>query len=249
LKARPETPSFVEERRLRAQGYRYIAGIDEVGRGALAGPVVAAAVILPSRIKAPWAGLVRDSKQLTPQKRELLYPHIHKIAMAIGIGSVDCQAVDTLGIVRATEMAMKQAIDRLSPSAEVLLIDFMSLPEVKLPQKGIIEGDSRCFSIACASIVAKVTRDRLMTELDRVYPGYLLAQHKGYGTAAHLACLHRLGPSPIHRRTFQPIRNIIEEKIELKEGQKEAPLLLNNLLSPSPLLRGRGIKRDGVTHP
>jgi len=210
LKAKPEAPSFVEERRLRAQGYRYIAGIDEVGRGALAGPVVADAVILPPRLKAPWVGLVRDSKQLTPKKRELLYDHIHKIAMAIGVGSVDCQAVDTLGIVRATEMAMKQAIDRLSPSAEVLLIDFMSLPEVRLPQKGIVDGDSRCFSIACASIIAKVTRDRLMSEFDGVYPGYLLGQHKGYGTGEHLACLRRLGPSPIHRRTFQPVRDIIE---------------------------------------
>jgi ribonuclease HII len=209
LKAKPETPSFVEERRFRAQGYRYIAGIDEVGRGALAGPVLAAAVMLPPRLKAPWVGLVRDSKQLTPQKRELLYDHIHKIAMAIGIGSVDCQTVDRLGIVRATEMAMKQAIDQLSPPAEFLLIDFMSLSEVRLPQKGVVDGDSRCFSIACASIIAKVTRDRLMSEFDGVYPGYLLAQHKGYGTAEHLACLRRLGPSPIHRRTFQPVRDII----------------------------------------
>jgi ribonuclease HII len=209
LKAKPVVPSFVEERRLRAQGYRHIAGIDEVGRGALAGPVMAAAVILPPRVKAPWVGLVRDSKQLTPPKRELLYDCIYKIAVAIGIGSVDCQAVDRLGIVRATEMSMQRAIDQLSPSAEFLLIDFMSLPEVKLPQKGVVDGDSRCFSIACASIIAKVTRDRLMTELDVVYPGYLLAQHKGYGTGEHLACLRRFGPSPIHRRTFQPVRDII----------------------------------------
>ncbi len=115
-----------------------------------------------------WSG----TSQLTPKKRQFLYDHIHKIAMAIGVGSVDCQAVDTLGIIRETEMAMKQAIDQLSPSAEVLLIDFMSLPEVKLPQRGIVDGDSRCFSIACASIIAKVTRDRLMTELDGVYPGH-----------------------------------------------------------------------------
>ncbi len=218
MKAKPETPSFAEERRLRAQGYRHIAGIDEVGRGALAGPVVAAAVILPPRLKAPWVGLVRDSKQLTPKRRELLYDHIHNIAVAVGVGSVDCQVVDTLGIVRATEMAMEQAIDQLSPPAEILLIDFMSLPEVKLPQKGIVDGDSLCFSIACASIIAKVTRDRMMTEFDGVYPGYLLAQHKGYGTGEHLACLRRLGPSPIHRRTFQPVRDIIEKKIEIKES-------------------------------
>lgn len=211
MKAKPETPSFFEERRLRAQGYRHIAGIDEVGRGALAGPVVAAAIVLPSRLKAHWAGLVRDSKQLTPKKRELLYDHISEIAIAIGIGSVDCLAIDTLGIVRATEMAMKQAIDQLSPPADFLLIDFMSLTGVRLPQKGIVDGDSRCFSIACASIIAKVTRDRLMTELDGVYPGYLLGQHKGYGTGEHLACLHRLGPSPIHRRTFQPVRDLLDK--------------------------------------
>jgi ribonuclease HII len=202
-------PSFTEERILEAQGYRYIAGVDEVGRGALAGPVVAAATILPCHIDAPWTGLVRDSKQLSPGKRQLLFPQIHQTAVAKGIGLVGCEVIDAQGIVKATRLAMKLAIDQLSPPPQTLLIDFMSLPEVELPQKGIIGGDSRCFSIACASIIAKVTRDNLMVELDEAYPGYLLAHHKGYGTREHLACLRRLGPSPIHRRSFRPVKDMV----------------------------------------
>jgi len=198
-------PSFVEERALEAEGYRYIAGVDEVGRGALAGPVVAAAVMLPRNMDAPWLGLVRDSKQLSPARRELLFPHIRAVAIAIGIGSVSPEIVDAQGIVQATRLAMKQAIDQLTPPPETLLIDYMYLPEVRLPQKGLIAGDSRCFSIACASIIAKVTRDRLMVELNETYPGYGLAQHKGYGTREHFACLYHLGPSTIHRRSFKLI--------------------------------------------
>ncbi len=203
-----QIPSFAEERTLEAQGYRYIAGIDEAGRGALAGPVVAAAVILPYCIDAPWLSLVRDSKQLSPAKRELLFHHIHSIAVATGIGMASHEVIDTQGIVKATELAMKLAVEQLSPSPEALLIDYMCLPEVKLPQKGITDGDSLCFSIACASIVAKVTRDRLMVELDRAYPDYGLAQHKGYGTKDHLACLSRLGASSIHRQSFRPVRDV-----------------------------------------
>ncbi len=205
----PQIPSFAEERILEAQGYRYIAGIDEVGRGALAGPVVAAAVILPLRINAPWLSLVKDSKQLSPAKRELLFHYIHNIAVAIGIGLADREVIDAQGIIKATQLAMKLAIDQLSPPPETLLIDYMHLPEVKLPQKGITHGDSLCFSIACASIIAKVTRDQLMMELDRAYPGYGLAGHKGYGTREHLACLCQLGASPIHRQSFKPVKDII----------------------------------------
>ncbi len=204
-----QLPSFAEERILEEQGYQHIAGIDEVGRGALAGPVLAAAVILPRHIDSPWLNLVRDSKQLRPAKRELLFHHIHQIAVAIGIGLAGHEVIDTQGIIKATQLAMKLAIDQLSPSPETLLIDYMHLPEVKLPQKGITHGDSLCFSIACASIVAKVTRDQLMRELDRAYPDYGLARHKGYGTREHLACLLRLGPSPIHRRSFKPVKDII----------------------------------------
>ncbi len=203
-------PSFAEERILEAQGYRYIAGIDEVGRGALAGPVAAAAVILPLRIKAGWLKLVRDSKQLSPEKREVLSLHIHRVAVSIGIGMVSSEVIDKCGIVKATHLAMRLAIKQLSPPAETLLIDYLSLPGVKLPQKGVTDGDSLCISIACASIVAKVARDRLMVEMDKTYYGYGLAQHKGYGTGEHLACLQRLGPCPIHRQSFSPVRDMIE---------------------------------------
>jgi len=152
---------------------------------------------------------VKDSKQLRPARREFLSQHIHKIAISTGIGIVSHQIVDTQGIVKATRLAMKLAIEQLSPPPQSLLIDYMSLPEVGLPQKGITNGDERCFSIASASILAKVARDRLMIELDRTYPGYGLARHKGYGTALHISCLHRLGPSPIHRRSFKPVRDMI----------------------------------------
>ena len=192
-------PSFAEEKLLEAQGYQLIAGIDEVGRGALAGPVVAAAVILPRQANAPWLNEVRDSKQLTPARRELLFHRIHEIAISIGIGSSPHYLIDKKGISKATRLAMKQAIEQLSPPPQFLLIDYIRLPEVKLPQKGVPDGDSLCLSIACASIIAKVARDRMMVDLDRDYPGYGLAQHKGYGTREHFACLSQLGPCPIHR--------------------------------------------------
>ncbi|HEY55490.1 MAG TPA: ribonuclease HII [Dehalococcoidia bacterium] len=202
-------PSFLEEELLSAQGYRLIAGIDEAGRGALAGPVVAAAVILPNDISASWFNEVKDSKLLTPARRELLFHHIHEIAVSVGIGLTPHHLIDSRGIVTATRLAMKQAIERLSPPPQSLLIDYMRLPEVKLPQKGITNGDNLCFSIACASIIAKVARDQLMVEFDSIYPGYGLARHKGYGTRQHLACLSKLGPCPIHRRSFRPVREMV----------------------------------------
>ncbi len=206
-----QKPSFAEEKILKAQGYRLIAGVDEVGRGSLAGPVVAAAVILPVNINVPWLSQVRDSKLLSPARRELLFPHIRKVAISIGIGMIRHEVIDAQGIVKATHLAMKQAIEQLSPPPEYLLIDYLLLPEISLPQKGIINGDYLCFSIACASIMAKVTRDRLMIKLNDIYPGYGLAQHKGYFTEEHLSCLCRLGPSPIHRQSFHPVRDIIEK--------------------------------------
>jgi len=206
-----QLPSFVEEERLAAEGYQLIAGVDEVGRGALAGPVVAAAVILPLGADAPWLTQVRDSKLLSPAEREHLFGCIQQIAISLGTGMVSTEVIDSRGIVKATQLAMKLAIEQLSPPPESLLIDYMSLPEVMLPQRGIKKGDSLCFSIACASIIAKVTRDRLMTELDRACPGYGLAQHKGYGTKEHLSCLCRLGPSPIHRLSFRPVKDAIQK--------------------------------------
>ena len=206
-----QTPSFTEEEMLEAQGYQHIAGIDEAGRGSLAGPVVAAAVILPYHIDTPWLNQVKDSKQLSPARRESLSHHIHQVAISIGIGVVPHKVIDARGIIKATRLAMKLAIGQLSSPPEFLLIDYMRLPEVSLPQKGITNGDCLCFSIACASIMAKVSRDHMMRELDGTYPGYGLAQHKGYGTKGHLACLRRLGPSPIHRRSFRPVRDIKEK--------------------------------------
>ena len=208
-----QIPSFAEEKLLEAQGYQRIAGIDEAGRGALVGPVVAAAVILPCHIDAPWLNLVKDSKQLSPATRELLFHHIHEIAISVGIGMATNDVIDAQGIIKATRLAMQLAINQLSPLPQSLLIDYMLLPEVSLPQKGITNGDRLCFSIACASIMAKVTRDQLMIELDKIYPGYGLAQHKGYGTKKHLACLYQLGPSPIHRQSFKPVKDIIQSRL------------------------------------
>ncbi len=206
-----QRPSFAEEKMLKAQGYQCIAGIDEVGRGSLAGPIVATAVILPGHIDTPWLNQVKDSKQLSPARRESLFHHIHEVAISIGIGVVPHQIIDARGIIKATRLAMKLAIDQLSSPPEFLLIDYMRLPEVPLPQKGITNGDCLCFSIACASIIAKVSRDHMMREFNGIYPGYGLAQHKGYGTKGHLACLRRLGPSPIHRQSFKPVKDLIQQ--------------------------------------
>ena len=204
-----QRPSFAEEEVLAAQGYRYIAGIDEVGCGALAGPVVAAAVILLFPMEAPWLEQVNDSKKLTPVRRQALYPKIGETAITVGIGITSHDFIETNGLTAARRLAMSRAIDQLSPPAEFLLIDQMHLPQVPLPQKGIIKGDGRCLSIACASIMAKVTRDRMMVELDRTYPGYGLARHKGYGTNEHLSRLRHLGPCPVHRRSFRPVRDVL----------------------------------------
>lgn len=200
------------EKSLAEQGYQLVAGIDEVGRGALAGPVVAAAVVLPCDPDSPWLSLVRDSKQLTPRRREALFPRIQEVAVAIGIGMVPAEEIDIHGIFKATRLAMEQAASRLSCSPHFLLIDGMSLPGLPLLQKKVIGGDGLCLSIACASIIAKVTRDRLMVEFDGLYPGYGLAKHKGYGTREHLSNLRQLGPSPIHRHSFTPVREATEKR-------------------------------------
>ena len=200
-------PSFTEERVLQRQGCRYIAGIDEVGRGALAGPVAAAAVILPPGLRVPWLDEVRDSKQLSPAKREVLFHHIHEVAVSVGIGMASHKVIDDWGIVAATRKAMRSAIDRLSPAPDYLLIDYIKLPAVTISQKGITKGDEICFSIACASIIAKVARDQLMDFADMVHPEYGFSRHKGYGTREHLACLGRLGPCSFHRRSFRPVRD------------------------------------------
>src|SRR4030043_1706952 len=202
-------PNFDEENELKSRGYELIAGIDEVGRGALAGPVVAGAVILPNPANLSWLGLVRDSKELDSRKRESLFDLISREAVAVGIGIVPSQVIDSVNILRATRLAMVQAVEKLTKQPSFLLIDRVTLSQCPLPQRGITRGDKLCLSIACASIIAKVTRDHMMVEFDQIYPGYGFARHKGYGTGIHMSCLRKLGPSPIHRLYFAPVRAII----------------------------------------
>ncbi|MGQ9897416.1 MAG: ribonuclease HII [Acidobacteriota bacterium] len=186
-----------------ARGIMYLAGADEVGRGAWAGPVVAAAVILnPEAIPT---GL-QDSKQLTPSQRKRLVPEIEAVAYSIGIGVVEAEVIDRINILEATRQAVHQALAALSPQPEVLLLDALHLPTVPIPQQSVVRGDARSVSIAAASVIAKVYRDRLMEELDTHYPVYGFARHKGYGTAYHQEQLRCYGPSPIHRLTFRGIR-------------------------------------------
>lgn len=169
------------------------------------GPVLAAAVILPDNFRARWKSRVRDSKQLTPQVREYLFDFIRDAAVSVGIGASSNDVIDSVGIAKATRLAMIAAIEQLKPQPQFLLIDYVRLSETSLPQKGITHGDSLCFSIACASIIAKVTRDRLVTEMDADFPGYGFAGHKGYGTREHIACLREKGPCRLHRRSFSPV--------------------------------------------
>ncbi len=176
-----------------------ICGIDEVGRGPLAGPVVAGAVILPKDCGLLY---LNDSKKLSEKKREELYEQIMENAVSVGLGFVSPERIDEVNILNATYEAMREAIGKLSPAPQLLLNDAVTIPGVEIPQVPIIKGDAKSASIAAASIIAKVTRDRLMVEMDAVYPGYGFAAHKGYGTAAHIAALKELGPCPIHRRSF-----------------------------------------------
>lgn len=189
----------------RARGYTLIAGVDEAGRGALAGPVVAGAVVLPENASFTWLARVRDSKQLTPKQREELAPLIMDGAVAWSTGIVPPEVIDIIGIAAATFNAMRQAVKQLLRRPEYVLVDYFTIPRLGIPQKGVVNGDDSCLSIACASIIAKVTRDRIMRQLDGDYPGYGFARHKGYGTDGHLECLKKLGPCRIHRTSFGPV--------------------------------------------
>jgi len=202
----PRYPTSDREAALREQRLWPVAGVDEAGRGTLAGPVVAAAVVADWCLHLPWHDEVRDSKQLSPSRRERLFPKIHTGTWGVGVGVVQNDDIDSIGIAAATRKAMYMALESLSVQPNFVLIDWMTLPQLRVPQEGIVKGDSRCLSIACASIIAKVTRDRLMGELDEQYPGYDFARHKGYGTAHHLALLKQNGASPIHRFSFRPVR-------------------------------------------
>ena len=177
----------------------YLCGIDEVGRGPLAGPVVACAVILPKDPDILW---LNDSKQLTARKREELYDVIMERAVSVGIGMAGPERIDQINILQATYEAMREAVGKLSVTPALLLNDAVTIPEITVPQVPIIKGDAKSVSIAAASIVAKVTRDRMMEEYDRYLPGYGFASNKGYGSAAHIQALKELGPTPIHRKTF-----------------------------------------------
>jgi ribonuclease HII len=206
----PAFPTLEEEMALLSQGYSYVAGLDEAGRGCLAGPVVASAVILPlnEHTLALFDG-VRDSKQLSMVARERLYDVIMQHALAVGVGCGSVELIDRINILQATKHAMREALTQLSLSPQALLLDALLLPGIVLPQRSIIKGDARCLSIAAASIIAKVTRDRLMCQLHQQYPVYGFDQHKGYGTAAHVEALHTHGVSPIHRTSFAPVRELL----------------------------------------
>ena len=197
------------ERDVLQQGFGLPAGIDEAGRGPLAGPVVAAAVILPLQwdeqlLSRTFAG-VNDSKKLTPRQRCRAYELIREKAVAIGVGIVDEKTIDEINILQATFRAMRRAVEKLRPCPDYLLIDGQRVPGLDIPQRAIRKGDSLSLSIAAASIVAKVTRDRQMEEYHLLYPQYNFAAHKGYGTREHLAAIAKHGPCPIHRRSFRRV--------------------------------------------
>lgn len=193
------------ERAARQAGRCRIAGIDEAGRGALAGPVVAACVVLPESCVPPG---IDDSKALTPTQRERMFAHLQALSVGIGVGVVEAERIDALNILRATHEAMHLALENLSPllCPDYALIDGLPLRTFPIPYAALVRGDARSASIAAASIVAKVTRDRLMCACDAQYPGYGFAAHKGYGVPAHLRALAALGPCPLHRRSYRPVR-------------------------------------------
>ena len=194
------------EKELYKAGYQTIAGIDEVGRGPLAGPVVAAAVILPPGCKIKG---LNDSKKIPKKKHQEIYQAVLDKALAVGIGLIDNEVIDQVNIYEATKLAMKEALSKLSLKPDYLLIDAMKL-DVDIPQESIIKGDANSLSIAAASIVAKVTRDKLMADYDKEYPGYDFAKNAGYGTKSHLQGLERNGVTPIHRKTFEPVKSMCE---------------------------------------
>ena len=196
-------PSFDFENKLWKNGKSIIAGIDEAGRGPLAGPVVAAAVVFEKGVVIEG---IDDSKRLSPKKRELLYGEIMQKSKAVGVGLVEWSEIDRINILRATYKAMRQAVGRLRLKVDHMLIDGRPLPDRIYPQTAIVNGDRICFSIAAASIVAKVYRDRLMVEYDSVFPGYGFAKHKGYGTKQHKEAISRLKPCPIHRKSFKGVK-------------------------------------------
>jgi len=201
------------EERLFARGVQVVAGVDEAGRGPLAGPVVAAAVILPRGL---FLRDINDSKQLDPDQREALYAQLQRVALGVGVGICEVAIIDRLNILRATRLAMQQALAALPTRPECVLLDGYRMPRCEYPQEALVDGDCRSISIAAASIVAKVTRDRMMNELDRQYPLWGFAQHKGYSTPEHLACINKHGVCEIHRRSFAPVYESFQPHLPLE---------------------------------
>ena len=201
-------PDLTHERRLYRQGLRVIAGVDEAGRGPLAGPVVAAAVVLPKDLSGEEAWLTKldDSKRLSAKRREAAFELIQEHALAVSVADESPEEIDRIGIGRAVIRAMLRAVDGLAVAPQYLLLDYVPIRECPYPYETLVKGDSRSYSIAAASIVAKVTRDRMMEQAEILYPGYGFTRHKGYGTALHRERLASLGPCPLHRRSFAPLR-------------------------------------------
>lgn len=203
------------EKALWAEGIQWIAGVDEAGRGPLAGPVVASAVILPPDFDVKG---LNDSKQLKPEERKRLKERIEQEAISVGIGIVDQDYIDKYNILQATFQAMRIAIEQLSPKPDVLLVDAVKIPDIFIPQKGIVKGDSLSHSIAAASIIAKTTRDEWMLKMAEQYPQYGFEHHMGYPTPEHMEALKKWGPSPIHRKSFSPVRECMKESLQ-QQGQ------------------------------
>ena len=197
-----------------------ICGIDEAGRGPFAGPVVAGAVILDLNDPAREILYLNDSKKLSEKKREALYDEIMEKAISVGVGIVEREAIDEINILQATFLAMRKAIAALDPQPDFVLADAVTIPQIMIPQEGIVKGDAKSVSIAAGSIIAKVTRDRIMYEYDKLYPEYGFASHKGYGTAAHIAAIKKYGMLDIHRRSF--IHFPAEERHPAEEGRRRA---------------------------
>jgi len=220
----PTVPTWDWEQRAWTDGWRHVAGVDEAGRGPLAGPVVAAAVVLPPRTEL---AALRDSKVLPEPVRETLYEQVTGVAVCWSVAVVEPDEIDRINILRATHRAMAQALAALTPAACGALVDGLAVQGLPCPHLPIVRGDAQCISIAAASVLAKVTRDRLMAALDERYPGYGLARHKGYPTAAHLRALQKLGASPCHRRSFRPVADALRSS-ELADPEPD----IQNRLHP-----------------
>jgi ribonuclease HII len=222
LNSLPASPDLSFEREHWSAGVARVAGIDEAGRGPWAGPVAAAAVIFPPDLQlTERLRGVRDSKQMTPLERETWAAQIQAAALTWGVGMAGADEIDRIGILPATRLAVARALSALACAPQHLLVDFLQLPEIHLPQTPLVKGDARSLSIAAASVLAKTARDHFMVELDARYPGYGFAAHKGYGTRAHQQALQRLGPCPQHRFSFQPVKAVLSADFSEIKGIRE----------------------------